>query len=395
MTRFTNINTLVCLAAVIIFFTPIPAAPVQDNIAIMENARAMQILATATVRERDHTKGLKLPTHIRTHQDLACFVSEKIASMRIPWESPYTVDQLRSIPDKSMSKVQVDFTRPYHSLFFEKMKTLFRQIELTMMELRNSELLKPELDKVALELLRHYDLEGMYRKHIQQYCSVVGRIYSCKELELPNYDWERLRNKLPEKELLRVRDDPATAEFIESLCGTVKNAIAHRKRDMLGVFPANLRSQKMLKPYVGKNIKRIVENSVPAATPFEGHLFELPNDAMSEDQMVLTGLYHRLVYEKLKTLLQKLENFMTAHETTGSFEAALAEVESAIRKHHSLEGQYREVCESTFGEAINWLKLEPLEGDWARRECIYNLQSTPEDQTPTSHDEPISANALG
>ncbi|TPX36833.1 hypothetical protein SeLEV6574_g07988 [Synchytrium endobioticum] len=75
MTRFTNINTLVCLAAVIIIFTPIPAAPVQDDIAIMGNARAMQILATGTARERHHAKGFTIPTHIRTHQDLACFVS--------------------------------------------------------------------------------------------------------------------------------------------------------------------------------------------------------------------------------------------------------------------------------------------------------------------------------
>ncbi|TPX49315.1 hypothetical protein SeLEV6574_g01540 [Synchytrium endobioticum] len=391
MAKFTNISTLVCLAAVIILLTSARAAPAGDDNATTKARKAMQVHTTVTVRERHHAKGFTFPTHIRTHQDLACFVSEKIASMRIPLESPYTVDQLRSIPDKSMSKVQVDFTRAYHSLFFEKMKKLFRQIELTMMELRNSELLKPELDKVALELLRHYDLEGMYRKHIQQYYPVVRRIYSCKELELPNYDWERLRNKLPEKELLRVRDDPATAELIHSLCETLKNAIARRKRGMFGALPAKQCSPTKLKRYVGKEINRVVLYSFV----FKKHFFEQPNDAMSEDQMVLTGLYHCVVSEKLKVLLQQIQNFMDAHGKKRGYEAALAEVERAIRKHHSLEGQYREVCERTFGDAINWPKLEPLECGGAGLECSNTMQSTPEDQTPTSHDEPISVNALG
>ncbi|TPX52997.1 hypothetical protein SeMB42_g01047 [Synchytrium endobioticum] len=271
------------------------------------------------------------------------------------------------------------------------MKTLFRQIELTMMELRNSELLKPELDKVALELLRHYDLEGMYRKHIQQYWPVVRRVYSCKELELPNYDWERLRNKLPEKELLRVRDDPATAELIHTLCETRKNTITRRKRGMFGALPAKLRSQTNLKRYVGERINEIVSSSIPATTPFKEHFFEQPNDHMSEDQMVLTGLYHCVVSEKLKLLLQQ----MGGHEKKRRSEAALAEVEDAIRKHHSLEGQYREVCEKMFGEAINWPKLEPLDGDWAGLECTYVLESTAEAQTSTSHNEKISVNALG
>ncbi|TPX31633.1 hypothetical protein SeMB42_g07727 [Synchytrium endobioticum] len=144
--------------------------------------------------------------------------------------------------------------------------------------------------------------------------------------------------------------------------------------------------------YVHGKILNAVITSLPAKSPFtRQQLFEAPNNAMPGLQMQFSIAYHRLAYEKMETIRYRMETLMgcipeDAHEIRGILEAALPEVKGAQQKHNSLERQYWEA----YGHKIN-----PLEGDWARRECIYNLQSTPEDQTPTSHDEPISANALG
>ncbi|TPX36073.1 hypothetical protein SeLEV6574_g02358 [Synchytrium endobioticum] len=260
-----------------------------------------------------------------------------------------------------------------------------------MIKHQDFELLRPALDMVALKLREHHHLEWQYRNHIQQFCPREHRPDLWRVLVLPDYDWERLRNNLPPL----VRNDPDIAALTRDMWKRVTGAIVHRQRAIRGPFPVKLPSQEMMKSFIDANIEEIVLHSIPATTPFKEHLWKQPDEAMPKLQMMFTSVYHRLVYEKLKTLFQKIKNNMDVPKTRGIYEPALAEVERVIRKHHSLEGQYREVCERMFGDTINWPELEPLECGGAGLECTYVLESTAEAQTPTSHDEPISDNPPG
>ncbi|TPX31513.1 hypothetical protein SeLEV6574_g08529 [Synchytrium endobioticum] len=168
--------------------------------------------------------------------------------------------------------------------------------------------------------------------------------------------------------------------------------VAYRYFDKRSVAHIMILRAEEREAYVHGKILNAIITSLPAKSPFtRQQLFENPNNAMPALQMQFSTAYHRLACEKMETIYYRMETLMgcipeDAHEIRGILEAALPEVKGAQQKHNSLERQYWEA----YGYKIN-----PLEGDWARREWIYNLQSTPVAQTSTSHDEPISVNALG
>ncbi|TPX39401.1 hypothetical protein SeLEV6574_g07237 [Synchytrium endobioticum] len=388
MARFTNISTLVCLAAVIIIFTPIPAAPVQDNIAPMRSAASLRNHATVTAWERLRTRSIILPPHTLDDRTLVSYVDAEIAKAATIVGSPYTIDELGAEPDASMPEIQLEFTRAYHSLVFEKLKKLFDRI-VTTIERQCRESLWPELDKVALKLREHFDLEWRYRVQRGKSCLYnrrkVYKISQARELELPQCNWERLRGTF-------TCDDEATRHMIATMREDVVAVGAYRNLDQRLVAHIMSLPAEEREAYVHGTIVNAAITSLPARSPFTmQQLFETPNNAMPGLQMQFSIAYHRLAYEKMETIRYRMETLMgfipeDAHEIRGILEAGLPEVKGAQQKHNSLERQYWEA----YGHKIN-----PLEGDWARRECIYNLQSTAEAQTPTSHDEPISDNPPG
>ncbi|TPX41775.1 hypothetical protein SeLEV6574_g05933, partial [Synchytrium endobioticum] len=374
MTRFTNINTLVCLAAVIILFTPIPAARVKDNIAPMRNAADLRSHAAEVARERRRTKGTLLPPHRLFDGSLVLHVDEMIARAVILKRSTYTIDELGAEPNASMPKIQLEFARAYHSLVFEKLKKLFDRIVTTIAR-QYRESLWPELDKVALKLREHFDLEWRYRVQLGKSCSYdhreVRKISYTSELELPQYNWERLRNI---RGTFR-SDDEATRHMIATMREDVVAVVAYRYFDKRLVDDIMSLPAEEREAYVHGKILNAVITSLPARSPFTiQQLFETPNNAMPGLQMQFSIAYHRLAYEKMETIRYRMEILMNfkrenIHEIKGILGAALHEVKGALQKHYSLKRQYMEA----YGHKIN-----PLEGDWARRECIYNLQSTPE-----------------
>ncbi|TPX40477.1 hypothetical protein SeMB42_g05016 [Synchytrium endobioticum] len=101
---------------------------------------------------------------------------------------PFAAEQLLQEPNETKRPSQVYFTSAYHSLVFEKLKTLFLKIQHRIMEQRIPEVLKNGLDSVSPHLLRHQDLE---RK-----CRELYAIGKWRELKLPDYDWEPVRNIL-------------------------------------------------------------------------------------------------------------------------------------------------------------------------------------------------------
>ncbi|TPX41373.1 hypothetical protein SeMB42_g02903 [Synchytrium endobioticum] len=400
MAKFTNINTLVYVAAVIMFFTSIRAAPVYDDAVITKMTEAAQSYVRSVICLRDLTKGIKLPKKAFTHEGVMAIVKHKIEKIVTLKESPYTMDQLGSYPNEPMLEIRVRFTRAYHSLVFEKLKSLFYMIQRTMIELPDGEILRPGLEKVARKLRKHQNLEWRYRVFLWKLCWKTRHrqlaILRMSETGLPAYSWERLENA---RERLRW-DEAAIVQMITTMLGDLEIVVVKpiRSDRMNSLTDGDCRA------YVRGAITNALISSLPISYPFTmQQLLEPPNDAMPRLQMQFASAYHCLVFEKLKKIFLETKQDMEARDAGDIFGPIRADISRHLRTHYRLEGQYRKVYEKTFGESINCHKLEPLECDCEGRdvqspcspECIYNLWSTPEGQAPTSHDEPISDNPPG
>ncbi|TPX46010.1 hypothetical protein SeMB42_g03839 [Synchytrium endobioticum] len=397
MTKFTNNY----LAAVIIFFTSIRAAPGRDDIATMEKINSMQYYATAIATVRHHTKAIELPRHAHTPEYFAYHVSEKIARAVILKRSPYTMDQLGADPDESMLQIQIEFARMYHFLVFEKLKTLFHQIQLAMIGEQSRKFLQPGLDKVALKLLEHHDLEGKYRARLGIIRSPRARKLQAtsptNELELPTYDWERLRNIPQQHDLSRVRHDAGALDLMNAMWRSVRNVVANRSRDVHRKLPGDVLAGQDPKKFFRGVIADIVSTPSAATSAFtKEQLMEEPDESMPKIQILLTRIYHHLVFEKLKTLFEKIKNNMDIHAKQQILEPALADVARAMQRHYRWEAAYEKFYMATQCQRpTGWRRLEVPAYEWERLDSIENMELSPEGQAPTSHDDAISDNALG
>ncbi|TPX33417.1 hypothetical protein SeLEV6574_g08383 [Synchytrium endobioticum] len=166
MVKSFNINLVIILTALM---TTIGTAPVWEDNAIMKVTRQTRQSARncASHRRRDVDR---LPLdYINFCLDMS-YMSTQIAeaaSKSVPLFFPFKEQQLFQQSNESMRPSQLQFARAYHSLVFEKLKTLFYKIQHSTerfsetLKLQNrtiepqiSEILKNVLDSGATNLLR-------------------------------------------------------------------------------------------------------------------------------------------------------------------------------------------------------------------------------------------------
>ncbi|TPX36424.1 hypothetical protein SeMB42_g07088 [Synchytrium endobioticum] len=391
MVKSFNINLVIILTALV---TSIGTAPVWDDDAILSDARRMIKCARNVV---NHRKGaLDKPFLGHGPEDVETYIITQIAkavSKSLPLFSPFTEQQLLQEPDVSMGPTQVHYTRAYHSLVFEKLKTLFEKIHDRKNKQPDSEILKTGLDCVASYSLRHHDLERKWWERLVELSTKTDLdrpLFSkWRKLELPEYDWERVRN-IP----LPTFHDVTTGGMLESLRRRIQNVVADRTR-IKRKKNLNLQTDLDPKSYVVKRIAQIRLDSRPF--PFtKKQLLENPNAHMPPDQLQLTRAYHCLVFEELRTFFETVRDHLGAHENIGRLEEALAEVGRALKMHQNLESQYGEILERIQDKGIRWHKsLRLPEYDWPYLDRIIRMQSPPEDQNYAYNDEPISAHGPG
>ncbi|TPX30630.1 hypothetical protein SeLEV6574_g08599, partial [Synchytrium endobioticum] len=197
MVKAVNINLVICLAALII---SIDTASVWDGHDIVEVTGKMMNQASSVVKNRKVLKNVSFgrrPADVETY--IVTHIMQAVANF-VPSLPPFQDQQLFQEPNQSMPRPQLEFTRAYHSLAFEKLKTLFLKIQLCMTQQQNLEILQTGLDCVATFLLMHQDLEGKWRKRLYKLCSDNGHdrriIERWRKLELPEYDWDPVHNNL-------------------------------------------------------------------------------------------------------------------------------------------------------------------------------------------------------
>ncbi|TPX36398.1 hypothetical protein SeLEV6574_g08070 [Synchytrium endobioticum] len=386
MVKSINIILVIILTALI---TTIGAAPEWDDDAIMNVARKMIKCAAGVVNKRTAALGNPFLGCMHDWSDQT-YIGAQIAgivSKSIPPFSPFQNQQLFQEPIESMRTSQVHFTRAYHSLVFEKLKTLFMKIELCIAELLNSE---KKLNRVATYLLMHHDLEERCRQLLRR------RSENCskwRELELPHYDWGHVRtvllptllNQLAQSQS-PICNDVTPAGMLECFQMRVQNVIEGRKEEVRRGLPFNLRAVLDPTSYVATLIAQIRSDSRPFAFT-EEQLLEEPKASMLQDQLHLTRVYHRLVVETLKTLVIMIKNNLRAHEHKVKLEQALAEVECAQRMHQNLESAYKQIHQKTHNRSIGRrrkLKL-PVNG----LAPLDSTQSTREAQNYAYNDQPV------
>ncbi|TPX33954.1 hypothetical protein SeLEV6574_g08326, partial [Synchytrium endobioticum] len=334
MVKSFNINVVIVL---IVLITSIETAPVWDDNAIIAATRKMRKSATDVVKNRRNA--LVHPVFGRWPADEESSIIAQIAevlSKPVPSSPPVNEEQLFQEPNESMLKHQVRFTSAYHSLVFEKLKTLFLKIQHRIIVQQNSEILKNGLKSVAAHLLRHQDLERKCRKRLLRLCSMDGRelhaIDNWRKLKLPDYDWERVCTIVPPtchqvaQHQSPPCNDATTRKILERLQKIASNVVRCRSREICHGLPFNLHTVLSTPTsYVAARIAR--KKSVPRPFPFtEEQLLEKPNAFMPEDQLHLTRAYHCLVFEELKTLFLRIKYHISANENEESLEQALAEV---------------------------------------------------------------------
>ncbi|TPX44115.1 hypothetical protein SeMB42_g04441 [Synchytrium endobioticum] len=350
MVKSFIINLVIMLTALI---TTIGTAPARDDAAIMKVARKMQKAASDAVSNRPGALGNPFPrscTHDWSDQTYIGAQIAGIVSMRVPSISPFTVNELLQDPNGPKRPSQLYFTRAYHSLVFEKLKTLFEKIHLRIAEQPNSEKLKKGLDSVAPYLLRYQDLERKWRgRLIEVYSenSLDRRGYNrLKALELPEYDWERVRKiflpNLPNQLApgqLPICNDVNTGRMVECFQIHIKNVIGYRTQIIGQGLTFNLYTALNPRLHLATKIAQIRSESAPY--PFtEEQLLEEPKASMPQDRLYLTKAYHRLVIEELTTFFETIKHHFGAHEQ------ALAEVGGALQMHQILESKYDEILET-------------------------------------------------
>ncbi|TPX39297.1 hypothetical protein SeLEV6574_g07315, partial [Synchytrium endobioticum] len=194
MVKAVNINLVIFLAALII---SIETTPEWDNRAIMEETGKMLTTARSVVSYRK--EALAKLSFGRWHADVESSIIDQIAdavSKPVPSFPLLNDQELFQEPNGRMSLSQLLFTRAYHSLVFEKLKTLFLKIQLRIAQQQNSEILKTRLDCVATFLLMHQNLERKWREVFPENGHARYVIQRWRDLELPEYDWGPVHNNL-------------------------------------------------------------------------------------------------------------------------------------------------------------------------------------------------------
>ncbi|TPX36886.1 hypothetical protein SeMB42_g05363 [Synchytrium endobioticum] len=391
MVKSFYINLVIILTALI---TTIGTASEWDDDAFTEATGKMIFSARDVVNHRRGAVKAFLghePADVKSH---IITQIEKAVSKSIPSLSSFTEQELLQEPNATMRPSQVHFIRAYHSLVFERLKTLFLKIQHRLVKQQNSEILKTGLLWVAPYLLRHKDLERKLRERLIELFSenvIDRRVFgSWRKLELPVYDWESVRN-IP----LPTFYDDITGGMLEILRDRIRNVVRARTLIKRRGLPLNRQTDLDPTSYVIKFIAQIRSGS-PLFLLTEQQLLENPNASMPPDQLQLTRAYHCLVFEELKTLFETIKNHFIAHENKGKLEEALAEVGRALKMHQNLESQYGEILERIQNKRIVKHKsLRLPEYDWPHLDRIIRMQSPPEDQNYAYNDEPISAHGPG
>ncbi|TPX30273.1 hypothetical protein SeLEV6574_g08621, partial [Synchytrium endobioticum] len=220
-----------------------------------------------------------------------------------------------------------------------------------------------------------------------------------RELKLPEYDWEPVRNVLLPNLLNELAQDQSpicndvtTAGMLECFQIRIKDVVNGRIEEARRGLPFNLRTVLDPTPYVATLIAQIRSDSRPFAFT-EEQLLENPNSYMLPDQLHLTRVYHRLVVETLKTLDMMIRSHFDARQYQEHLRKALAEVARATKTHKNLESKYEKIIQITLIEGIDWQENVNLSAyELAPAD---SMQSPPEDQNYAYYYEPISDHGFG
>ncbi|TPX39183.1 hypothetical protein SeLEV6574_g07390 [Synchytrium endobioticum] len=295
MVKSFNINLVIILTALI---NIIGTAPVWDDHALMEATEKILVKGRSVVmhRQRDVNK----PFNVHSPADAGQYIGSRIAkavSKSIPSLSPFTKHELLQEPNEFMRPSQIHFIRAYHSLVFERLKTLFLKIQHRIVEQPNSETLKTGRDCVAPYLLRHQDLERKWRNRLIELCTVTHldrRLFGkWRKLALPAYDWEHVHNiHLPTvhqiaQDQLPIYDDATIREMLQRSQKRIQNVVAARTWIKRKGLPLNLQTDLGPTSYVITRIAQIRSNSRPFSFT-EEQLLENPDASMPPVQLQLT-----------------------------------------------------------------------------------------------------------
>ncbi|TPX37875.1 hypothetical protein SeLEV6574_g07841 [Synchytrium endobioticum] len=398
MVKSFYINIVIVVTALI---TTIGTAPVLDDNAFIEAARKMRKSATDAVSNRKMALFRTSRDSSNDYSDMS-YIRAHIAITRsrsVPSLSPFTEQQLFQEPEESMRPSQLRFTRAYHYLVFEKLKTLFLKIEHHVTKHQNSEISKKGLDSVATHLLWSHDLAETCGERLLGLSTEKGPQW--RKLELPPYDWKRVHSillpalKRFAHHQLQIRNDVTTGEMFERLWNRVENVIVGRDEVIFRGLPSNLHDVLDPSPHVAAAIAWIRSDARPSTLTAE-QLLETPNASMPEGQLHLTRAYHFLVLEKLKTLFMTIKYHINAHGNEERLEQALSEVGGALGIHQNLGNEYREILERIPNKYIvQHKKLKLPKYDWPPLDNILSMQSLPEGQNSVYNYEPISNHGLG
>ncbi|TPX49679.1 hypothetical protein SeLEV6574_g01327 [Synchytrium endobioticum] len=161
MPKSMNINVVLYVTAVILIFRSAQGALIPEDTDIKKMIVEMQRKATCSVYDRGRGRCTALGGGRVAHIPNTI---EKIVSEAIPKTSPYTSEQLLNEPnEETMPDIQRKFTKVYHALVFERLKTLFIRLQLLAHDGEHEEkdpLLSAGLGMVWSALLKHYALES-------------------------------------------------------------------------------------------------------------------------------------------------------------------------------------------------------------------------------------------
>ncbi|TPX32095.1 hypothetical protein SeLEV6574_g08130 [Synchytrium endobioticum] len=294
MVKSFNINVVIFLAAII---ASIETAPMWDDHAIMDATGKLLEKSCSYIKHRQ--RDVNKPFNVHSPADAGQYIGSRIAkavSKSIPPFSPFTEQQLLQEPNEVMSLNQYSFTRAYHSLVFERLKTLFLKIQLRIAEQPNSETLKTGRDCVASYLLRHHDLERKWRERLIELCTekhLDRRLYGkWRKLELPAYDWERVHNILLPTVHQIAQDqspiyDDVTRGMLYSLRRRMQDVVRARTLIKRRGLPLNRQTDLDPTSYVVTLIAQI--RSISRQFLFtEEQLLENPDASMPPVQLQLT-----------------------------------------------------------------------------------------------------------
>ncbi|TPX32105.1 hypothetical protein SeMB42_g07647 [Synchytrium endobioticum] len=370
MVKSLNINIAIVLTALI---TTIGTAPVWDDKAITELTRKISRAASDTIAHRKRDLHTSSPIGILGDQYIIARI-EEVVSKSIPSPSPFSKEQLFQELQETTPITQILFTRAYHSLVFERLKTLFLKIEhhvkkqqiLKKIRPQESEILKNGLDSVAAHLLWSHDLEGKCRKQCPVHVKngymdarVFTRFRTLEFPTVPNYDWDYVRIillpalKQAAQGQLQIGNEVTTGEMLESLWKRVENVIVGRDEEVFRGLPFDLHAVSDPTPYVATLIARIKSDARPS-TFTEAQLLEVPEAIISLDQLHLTHAYHHLVVETLENLVLTIKDHFVKFQNKEKLGTALAEVAHAKTLHQNLRSECENIIQRVQDEDVNW-----------------------------------------